>query len=172
MPLVENFTATQSLGFPSQINFTDTSTGSDAGIAARRIYIQDSNGDYIVEEGTVTDYEVWPYADSTITLDLLTQDTAAEITVQWVNSGGTMLYEKTISSVFRLYAITYYIYLIKAQSSRPKLRDHANFYQNEIRLLCSLQEAYDAIYYAGDIGSAQAACNRAKELIDNPSYFF
>jgi len=172
MALTPNFTATQALGYPSRIVLTDTSTGSDAAIASRRVYTVDSDGDDVVENGTTTTYEVWPYADSSITLDMLTQDTAADITVKWLNSAGTVLYEKTIPTAFRLYAITYYIYVIKAQSSRPKLRDHANFYQNEIRLICSLQEAYDAIYYAGDIGSAQAAMNRAKELIDNPSYFF
>jgi hypothetical protein len=172
MAIVENFTASQVLGFPSQIVFTDTSTGSDAGIAARRIEIVDSDGNYIVEEGTTTDYEVWPYADATITLDLLTIDRAVYITVYWVNSGGATLYDKTELTVFRLYSITYYIYLIKTQSSNIRLRENANFYLNEIRLLCSLQEAYDAVYYAGDIASAQAALTRAKQLVDNPSYFF
>jgi len=172
MPLSESFSTNQSLGYPNKINFTDTSTGSDVLVTARRIYIQDVDGNYIVEEGTTTDYEVWPYADSTITLDVLTQDTAANVTVQWVNSGGTALYEVTSPTVYRLYAITYYIYLIKAQASRPNLRFHANFYSNEIRLISSLREAYDAIYYAGDLGSAQAACNRSTVLISQPANFF
>jgi hypothetical protein len=172
MALTENFTASQALGYPSQIIFTDTSTGSDGAVAARRIYSVDSDGNYIVETGTTTDYEVWPYADASITLDLLTIDRALYITVEWVNSGGAVLYTKTELTVFRLYSITYYIYLIKTQSSNIKLRENANFYLNEIRLLCSLQEAYDAVYYAGDISSSQAALTRAKQLVDNPSYFF
>ncbi len=172
MPLVESFTATQSLGFPSRITLTDTSTGSDGAIAERRVTVVDSNGDYLVEEGTTTNYEVWPYADATITLDLLTIDRAVYITVYWVNSGGATLYSKTILTVFRLYSITYYIYLIKSQSSNVKLKDNANFYQNEIKLLCSLQEAYDSVYYAGDIKSAQSALTRAKSLVDNPANFF
>jgi hypothetical protein len=172
VPLSENFTATQALGYPSQIIFTDTSTGSDGAIAARRIEIVDSDGNYIVEEGTTTNYEVWPYADATITLDLLTIDRAVYVTVYWVNSGGATLYDKTELTVFRLYSITYYIYLIKSQSSNTKLKDNANFYQNEIKLLCSLQEAYDAVYYAGDIKSSQAALTRAKTLVDNPANFF
>jgi len=172
MAIVENFTATQALGFPSQIAFTDTSTGSDGAIASRRIYLVDYSGNYIVEDGTSTDYEVWAYADATITLDLLEIDMALYITVQWLNSGGGVLYEKTELTLFRLYSITYYIYLIKTQSSNIKLRENANFYLNEIRLLCSMQEAYDAVYYAGDIASAQAALTRAKQLVDNPSYFF
>ncbi len=172
MAIVENFSTSQTLGFPSQILFTDTSTGSDAAIASRRITTVDSDGNDIVVEGTTTSYEVWPYADATITLALLTIDRAVNITVEWLNSGGTVLYTKTILTVFRLYSITYYIYLIKTQSSNIKLRENANFYLNEIRLLCSLQEAYDAVYYAGDISSAQAALTRAKQLVDNPSYFF
>ena len=172
MPLTASFSTNQSLGYPSKINLTDTSTGSDGAIAARRVYVQDSDGNYLVVDGTTTDYEVWAYADSTDTFDLLEQDTAAYVTVQWVNSGGTALYSVTTATVYRLYAITYYIYLIKAQSSRPNLRFHANFYQNEIRLIASLREAYDSIYYAGDLGSSQAACNRAKFIIDNPANFF
>lgn len=172
MPLVENFTAEQQLGFPSRILFTDTSTGSDGAVTSRRIFLLDSNGDYSVEEGTTTTYEVWPYADSTITLDVMDEDKAFYITVQWLDVNNTVLYTKTELTVFRLYAITYYIYLIKTQSSNIKLREFGNFYKNLIRLLCSLQEAYDAVFYAGDILSAQAACDRAKELINNPSYFF
>lgn len=173
MPLVENFTATQELGFPSQILFTDTSTGSDGAVTSRRIYLLDANGDYSVEDGTATTYEVWPYADSTITLDVMpTIDKAFYITVQWLDVNNTVLYTKTELTVFRLYLITYYIYLIKTQSSNIKLREHANFYNNEIRLLCSLQEAYDAVYYAGDILSAQAALDRGQLLISQPSYFF
>lgn len=172
MAIVENFTASQNLGFPSQIIFTDTSTGSDAAIASRRITTVDSDGNYIVVDGTQTNYEVWPYADATITLALLPIDMSVYITVQWLNSGGTVLYTKTILTVFRLYSITYYIYLIKSQSSNEKLKNNANFYQNEIRLLCSLQEAYDSVYYAGDIKSAQAALTRAKSLVDNPANFF
>lgn len=172
MPLSENFTAEQALGSPSEIIFTDTSTGTDGTITSRRILLLDSNGDYIVEEGTTTNYEVWDYADSTITLDVLDIDMALYITVQWLNSSDVVVYSKTELTVFRLYSITYYIYLIKTQSSNIKLRENANFYLNEIKLLASLQEAYDAVFYAGDILSSQAALTRAKSLVDNPSYFF
>lgn len=172
MPLTPDFSIDQSLGFPSKINFYDDSTGSDGAIAARRVYLLDSDGEYDVEDGTTTDYEVWPYADSSITLDLLGQDKAFWITVDWVNSLGTVLYTKTYLRGCLLYLKTYYIGLIKAQSSRRKLIDHANFYQNEIKLLCSIQEATNAIDLADDIGSAQAAMIRGKELIDNPSNFY
>lgn len=172
MPFTPDFSVSQSLGFPSKINFSDDSIGSDGAIAARRIYLLDSEGEYDVEEGTATTYEVWPYADGTITLDLLDQDKAFLITIDWVNSSGTILYTKTYLRGFLLYLKTYYIGLIKAQSSRRKLIDHANFYQNEIKLLCSIQEATNAIDLAEDIGSAQAAMIRGKELIDNPSYFY
>ena len=172
MPLTPDFTASQDLGFPSKINLTDNSTGSDAAIASRRIYLLDSDGEYDVETGTTTDYEVWSYADASITLDLLLQDKAFWITVQWLNSGGTVLYTKTELVGFLLYLKTYYIGLIKSQSSNKKLIDRANFYQNEIKLLCSIREAETAIELAEDIGSAQAAMIRGTELINHPSYFF
>lgn len=172
MPLSPDFTADQVYGAANQIVLTDTSTGSDGAIAARRVYITDKDGNPVVKQGTTTTYELWQYANATIDLPVLLKDMALNIRVDWVDSGSNVLYSKPILTYFRLYALTYYIFLLKSQSSNTKLIDHANFYINEIKLLCSLQEANTAIVIAADITSAQAALSRAKELIDHPSYFF
>jgi hypothetical protein len=58
MPLVENFSATQYVATPNLLVLDDTSTGSDAGITVRYVYLQKADGSYLVEEGTTTDYEV------------------------------------------------------------------------------------------------------------------
>lgn len=173
MAFTADFTTSQNLGFPSRIIFADTSQGTvDPLVTGRRIYLLDASGNYIVQSGTTTSYELWAIGLTTITLNCLLIDKALSVRVDWVNAGGVALYTKTVLTLYSLYAKTYYIALIKSQSSRPKLIDHANFYVNEIKLLCSIQEATNAVDLAGDISSAQAALTRAKSLVDHPSYFF
>lgn len=174
MAIVQNFSSSQVLGQSSQLTLTDTSTGTDVLVTGRRVYLQKKDGTYLTETGTTTDYEVWADfpATTTITLDLLDKDYALNVRVDWVNVSGVTLYTKTTLTLFPLWAKTYFIFLVKAQSSNKKLIDLANFYFNEIRLLCSIKEAIDAVELASDIDSAQSAIDRAKTLIDNPSNFF
>lgn len=175
MALSENFTSSQTLGAPNEITLTDTSTGTDAAVTARRITLTDFVGDTYVQDGTETSYEVWDDFPSTTTktLDVLTRDRALYIKVDWVNSSGTVLYTKTVLTNCNKYALDFYVNtLIKSQSSRRTLIDHANFYNNEIRLLCSLREAKDAVELIADIASAQGALDRAHKLINSPSNFF
>lgn len=175
MSLTQNFSTSQVLGEPGQIIFTDTSTGSDVAVVSRRIYPTDSAGNEVVEDGTATAYEVWSGfpGTTTRTLDLLESDKALSQRVDWVDINGNVLYTKTITPVvYDLYAKTYYLFIIKSQSSNTRLIDSANFFQNLTKLLVSIQEAEDAAELGADILSAQAALNRAKTLINSPSNFF
>lgn len=174
MAITQNFTASQVYGQPDAIVLTDTSTGTDGAVVGRRVYLTDSNGEPVVEDGNSNDYESWPDFPSTttITLDVLLKDMALYVRVDWLDSGNSVLYTKTSLVLFPLYLKTYFINLIKAQSSNEKLRDSANFYANEIKLLCSIQEAITAVTDIEDIRSAQAALDRGKKLIDNPQNFF
>ena len=95
--LTPNFTASQSSGLPSNILLTDTSTGSDSSIVARRVYLLQADGTYLVPTGTTTQYILWAYADSTISIDVLSQDTALSITVNWVDTNGDTVETKTIA---------------------------------------------------------------------------
>ena len=169
------FTATQVLGSPSEVVITDTSTGSDTeSITKRRVYFTDKNGDAVNVSGTTTAYEQFNDYPSTtaITLDLLTQDLAADIRCDWLNASNVVKQTLTIRRDFTLYAKTYYISLIKSLQSNQKLKDSANFWKKVTELLDDIEMADDAILLLNDIYSSQAALNRAKELIDSPSYFF
>lgn len=174
MALSQLFSISQTIGFPSKIILTDSSTGTDAAVVKRRVYITDKDGNYIVVSGTTTDYEEWDDfpATTTITLDLLTSDKAVNVRCDWLNTANTVLYTLTLLRDFTLYAKTYYFSLIKAQSSNPKLKDSANYYQNFIKLLVSIKEADDSVLLLSDISSSQAALNRANTLISSPSNFF
>lgn len=176
MALTPNFSASQTIGLPDEINLSDTSTGSDVLIVTRHVYIQDANGDYLVETGTTTDYEVWDYADSSITLDVLTQDTACNITVQWLSVSGIVLYTKTVLYEFSLNADQFLLNLTLAQISSninaAGLSYNKAFYLNKMKLYVAVQDAANAVAIGSNIAGAQAALNRAKYLIDNPNLFY
>jgi len=70
MPLTPSFTVVQSFNSPSNLTFTDTSTGSDINVASRNIYIEQANGDYIIISGNTNDYTTWFIQDTTSTFDM------------------------------------------------------------------------------------------------------
>jgi len=172
MPLVPNFTASQYSGTPSVITLTDTSTGSDVTIASRRVYLLQANGTFLVPAGTTTDYIVWDLVDTSIDLDVLSQDSALSITVQWMSGIQTVVTSKTISFAFTAYNETFYYGLTESQVANSNLSASVNWYQTKLVLRVEIDSADQAITFASDIYSAQAALNRATYISTNQAYFF
>lgn len=172
MPLSPNFTASQNSGTPNLIFLTDTSTGSDGTITKRRIYLLQSNGTYLVPTGTVTNYIEWALIDTTTSLNVLIQDTALSITVQWLTAGNVEVASVTTSFAFTAYNETFYYGLTESQVANANLTASTNWYQTKMILRVELDSAYQAISFASDIFSAQAALNRATFISTNQSYFF
>ena len=172
MPLSPNFTASQNSGTPNLIFLTDTSTGSDGTITKRRIYLLQSDGTYLVPAGTATNYIEWALVDTTISLNVLIQDTALSITVQWLSAANVVVANKTTSFAFTAYNETFYYGLTESQVANANLTASTNWYQTKMILRVELDSAYQAISFASDIFSAQAALNRATFISTNQSYFF
>jgi hypothetical protein len=172
MPLSPNFTASQNSGTPNLIFLTDTSTGSDVTITKRRIYLLQSDGTYLVPAGTVTDYIEWALVDVTISLNVLIQDTALSVTVQWLSAANVVVATKTTSFAFTAYNETFYYGLTESQVANANLTASTNWYQTKMILRVELDSAYQAISFASDIFSAQAALNRATYISTNQSFFF
>jgi hypothetical protein len=172
MPLVPNFTASQYSGTPSVITLTDTSTGSDVTITSRRVYLLQANGTFLVPAGTATDYILWDLVDASISIDVLSQDSALSITVQWMNAGNTVVTSKTISFAFTAYNETFYYGLTESQVANANLTASTNWYQTKLILRVEIDSADQAITFASDIYSAQAALNRATFISTNQAYFF
>jgi hypothetical protein len=172
MPLVPNFTASQYSGTPSVITLTDTSTGSDVTIVSRRVYLLQANGTFLVPAGNTADYILWDLVDPSIDIDVLSQDTALSITVQWMNAGNTVVTSKTISFAFTAYNETFYYGLTESQVANSNLTASTNWYQTKLILRVEIDSADQAITFASDIYSAQAALNRATFISTNQSYFF
>jgi hypothetical protein len=172
MPFVPNFTASQYSGTPSVITLTDTSTGTDPAIAYRRIYLLQSNGTFLVPAGTTTDYVEWDLVDLSIDLDVLSQDTALSITVQWMSSLDTVVTSKNICYAFTAYNETFYYGLTESQVANSNLSASTNWYQTKLVLRVEIDSADQAITFASDIYSAQAALNRATYISTNQALFF
>lgn len=174
MPLVPNFTASQTIGLPSIISLVDTSTGSDVLITSRRVALIDSQGNYITAAGTFTTptYTTWAYASSSTSIDCLTTDMALLITVDWLNVGGSVLYTKTTLYDFTMYSETFYYGLTQNQTSSPNIVNDTNYYNNKMILRCNIDEANNAVTYGSDIVSSQAALDRAAYLIANENDYF
>jgi hypothetical protein len=172
MPLSPNFTASQNSGTPNLIFLTDTSTGSDVTITKRRIYLLQSNGTYLVPTGTLTNYIDWALIDTTTSLNVLIQDTALSITVEWLTAANVVVANKTTSFAFTAYNETFYYGLTESQVANANLTASTNWYQTKMILRVELDSAYQAISFASDIFSAQAALNRATFISTNQSYFF
>jgi len=172
MPISPSFTASQNSGTPNLIFLTDTSTGSDVTITKRRIYLLQSNGTYLVPAGTNTDYIDWALVDTTTSLNVLIQDTALSITVEWLTAANVVVANKTTSFAFTAYNETFYYGLTESQVANANLTASTNWYQTKMILRVELDSAYQAISFASDIFSAQAALNRATFISTNQSYFF
>ena len=172
MPLVPNFTASQFSGTPNIIVLTDTSTGSDGAIAKRRVYLLQSDGTFLVPEGTTTNYIDWDLVDSSISLNVLTQDTALTITVQWLSSSNVVVVSKTQSFAFTAYNETFYYGLTESQVANSNLSASTNWYQTKLILRVEIDSAVQAVSFASDIFTAQSALNRATFISTNQAYFF
>ena len=172
MSLTPNFTASQSSGTPSIITLTDTSTGSDGTIAKRRVYLLQANGTFLVPAGTTTDYIDWNLAQTSIDLNVLSQDSALSITVQWLTSGNVVVTSKTTSFAFTAYNETFYYGLTESQVANSNLSASTNWYQTKLILRVEIDSANQAITFASDIYSAQAALNRATFISTNQALFF
>ena len=172
MSFVANFQAEQFSGTPSSFTLTDTSTGSDPSITYRRVYLLQANGSFLVPQGTTTDYIVWDYADASIILDVLAQDTALSITVQWMNALNGVVTYKTTSFAFTAYNETFYYGLSQSLVGNANLSASTQWFEWMMDLRVQLDSCSQAISYASDIYTAQAALNRATYISTNSSYFF
>jgi len=171
MSLTANFATSQTYGVPDSINFVDTSTGTDNTITSRRIYMKTAANTYLVEEGTTTDYEVWAYANSTITLSVLPKDYALEITVQWL-AGTTVVYSKVYTLGFTLYNETFDYQLTQVLTGNPLVINDNNFFPNKSDLRVNIDGGNQAIFFATDIFSAQQCYDRATNLRLGSQYYF
>ena len=171
MPLTPNFDATQTLGVNDTIDLEDTSTGSDAAIDSRRVYFITAQGGYLVEAGTTTDYEVWPYADDEISLAvLINKDYGLLVRVQWLDEDDEVLYTKNLYFGFTQYNEEFDYGLTQKIAVNPSLINDCLPKKSAIRTY--IDAGNQAIEMASDISNAQVCYDKATEIRLNQSYIF
>lgn len=172
MPFVPLFTVAQPLGSPSEITLTDSSTGSDGAITQRRVYFQKWNGEYLVEEGTSTEYEAWALADTSDTFDVLPASEALKITVQWLDVSNAVLYDKVGYYGLTEDAEEFDYGLTQNVASNPLLINDNNFWRNKLKLRILIESGNNAITNVSDIYSAQQCYDMATEIQGDAQYLF
>lgn len=172
MAFVQNFSIGQNPLNPGIVIATDTSTGVDAAIVGRRIFVQNAYGTYLVPSGTTTQYTAWDILDVSISLDILTQNTSASVTVQWIDVNGAVLYTLTNSAAFADFGKQFLYYLVQLQGDTPTIPADTNYNQNVANLWTAILGGINAITVNNDIRAAQAAFDRATALqLDQSLYF-
>jgi len=175
MPLTPNFSTSQQAGLPSNVIITDTSTGSDVAIVSRRVFLVNYAGEYVVADGTTTNYTVWPLAQNSISINCLSADAALSVTVNYVNAAGVTLYTKTSLAGFTLFNETFYYSLTQGQAaiSNPSyiLQDNT-YFQNKSRLRVLIDSGNQAVTLGYDITTAQECYDLATYMVNNQNNLF
>lgn len=172
MPLIPNFSITQTVSTPSIIDIEDTSTGSDVAITQRRVYLQASDGSYLVPTGVTTEYNAWLLANTTVSIDCLTKDYALKVVVQWLNVSNTVLYDKTIYYGFALYGETFDYGLTQNLAANPTLSNDNNFMNNKELIRNFMDSGNNAIAFNSDTFSAQICYDKVTDMISEAQYLF
>lgn len=180
MPFLQNFAVAQTPANPAFIILTDTSTPPNDyatyDIDIRRITITDAFGNFIVPTGTTTNYIEWPLEDNPISLQVLNQDTAVNIKVEWWGYNGNnefvALYELNNNYCFTEFNKQFLYYLIQLQSMTYNIIQDNNYWGNVGILWTNIIGAINCIEVANDIFASQACLNRATFMAQNQANFF
>ena len=165
MAITPSIAVSQSAISPQNVTVTDDSTGSDSSIASRRLVIQDADGQTI-EDTT------WSYASSSITVDALTQDTAASITVYWLNSVGATLYVYNNTYPLSEFGKQFFYYLVQQLGLTPGTFQNSNYSGNLAMFWTFIKAGDNAVTYGNDIMAGQQCYNKEILMMQNQSYYF
>jgi len=172
MPLNPNFSTSQTYAEPSEITFTDTSTGSDVTIVSRRISLLTSLGTYLVpDDNTSTQYIDWALANASITVDVLDKTYALFCTVDWLNVSGGVVETKTYLLGFTVYSENFDFTLSQMLSANNPLMNDNKFFSKKSDLRNFIDSGNQSIAY-DNIMAAQLCYDEANKMYDGRQYIF
>lgn len=173
MSFSPSFTVSQSAAAPATVVFTDDSSGSDGAIVSRRIYVTDQSGSAVVPSGTSTAYISWILATNPLSVsNLLTQDTAVDVLVQWLDSGNNVLYSSEDTFCLEDFGKQFFIYLFQQQALAPNIVQDSNYFGNLCQFWINLIGANTMITEAEDLSSSQNCLNRETYMAANQNLYF
>jgi hypothetical protein len=165
------FTVSQSSITPQNVTVTDTSTSVTGSITQRRIYVQDAYGNYLTGDGTIN-YDAWALANPSITLDILTEDTAANIKVDWLNVSNVVVETLNDNYPFSKFGKQFFFYLVQLQGLTPGVYQDSNYSGNLAIFWSNVVAGDNAVTDGNDISGAQNCYNRANEMRLHENKYF
>jgi hypothetical protein len=174
MPITPYVAVQQTALSPNIITLVDESTGSDVTITKRRVFITDAYGNYLVPSGTTTDYIEWDDfpATTTLVLNLLTEDTAANLLVQYLTAGDVVVTDFEDDYPFSEYNKQFFYELWQQQSLNPSILQDSNYATNLANLWVAIIGGIQCVEIASDLAASQNAMNIATNYRLNQSKYF
>lgn len=170
MSLTVSISVAQNSGSPSSFLISDTSTGSDPGITERRVYLYKADNTTLVNSGTTTPYTPWPIANASITMDVLSRDTALMFVIQWL-TGSTVTYTLTAYYAFYAYTNSFLYTLSQTQATYPSIISATDFFLNKVKVYGFIKSAATAISF-NDTPNAQLNLDQAYNYEINQNLYF
>lgn len=168
MSFVASFSITPTASASTFI-LEDTSVGSDAGLTGRTIYLYQSSGQLLVAAIP------WAIGNATISLDVLEQDYALNVKVDWASSSPLAppsTYTYSLIYAFVKYGQQFVYSLTQQQESNPSIVQDTNFYGNKLIVICLILSAQNAIDIGESLFSAQNCIALYQNYLVNSNYYF
>lgn len=174
MAVTASVGVSQSALSPSLVTLTDESTGVDATITKRRVYITNSAGEYLVESGNSNNYSEWNDfpATTTLQLDILTEDTAVHLLVQYLTSANVVVTTFEDDYALSEYNKQFFYELWQQQSLSPGVVQDTSYYTNLANLWTAITGGIQCVEIASDLSASQNAMNVATNYRLNESLYF
>lgn len=168
-----SFTVTQTVGEESSVTITSVTSGVDAAVTQRRVYLQTDSGEFLVPTGITTEYNAWALADASVTIDALgDSDKALRIVTQWLDVSNTVLYDSTQYVGLTLYNESFDYLLTQLMAANAVLIGDNNFFPNKELLLTYIDGGNQAISFADDLYNAKLCYDKATALRVSSQYYF
>jgi len=163
----------QSSMTPAYVTLTDQSTGSDVTIVKRRVYFTDSAGNYL-PTGMTTTYTEWNDfpTTTTLTLNLLTQDTAVHLRVDYLTVADVVVTSFEDDYPLSEFNKQFFGYLFQQQALMPRIYQDTNYGSNLAELWINIIGGVYMVEGASDLAAAQNAMNIATNLRLNQNLYF
>lgn len=172
MAFVPSISVSQLAATPQNVTFTDNSTGADAAIVSRKLTIQTAASTYLVPSGTSTNYISWALANTSITVDILTEDQCVNVLCEWLDINGATLYTYENQYPLAEYNKQFLVALVSAQGLTPGIVQDSNYSGNIAAFWSDVVAGINQVNFARDIAGGQNCFNRATNMRLNQNLYF
>ena len=166
MALTPSFVVSNNNVNTNQFTVTDTSTGADPNVVDRQILI------YLSDNSLFATIDFPLAYGSSISPTILTQDFTCNMTINWLDSGGVILYTSSQIGIFTGFLEWFYYSLTQTLASKPNIANDTEWYYNYSKLRTFIDSATQAIQVGLSVFNAQNMILMGQYLETNQQLFF